>query len=154
MLTDAIVQEIEYEIRQARNPHHVATDALLIVKSHCGWVSDEQIRDLARMLRMTPEELDSVATFYNHIYREPVGRHVILLCDSVSCWIMGYQSVAEYLSTRLGIGFGQTTSDGRFTMLPIQCLGVCEQAPAMMIDDDLHVGLDSDAIDRILETYP
>ncbi|MEW6348288.1 MAG: NADH-quinone oxidoreductase subunit NuoE [Thermodesulfobacteriota bacterium] len=154
MLTDTIIREIELKIGRAQNPHHVCIDALLVVKKHCRWVSDEQIRDLARVLHMTPEEVDAVATFYNHIYRQPVGRHVILLCDSVSCWIMGYQSVAEYLSDRLGIGFGQTTSDGRFTMLPIQCLGVCEQAPAMMIDDDLHVKLDPGSMDRILETYP
>jgi NADH-quinone oxidoreductase subunit E len=154
MLTEQIVREIENEISQARRPQHVCIDALLVVKKHCGWVSDEQIRDLARLLAMTVEELDSVATFYNHIYREPVGRHVILLCDSVTCWIMGYESVADYLSRQLGIDFGQTTTDGRFTMLPIQCLGACENAPAMMIDDDLHVDLSPGKIDRILETYP
>ncbi len=154
MLTEEIVQEIQDEIGRVRLPQYACIDALLIVKRHCGWVSDEQIRELAGLLRMTVEELDSVASFYNHIYRKPVGRHVILLCDSVTCWIMGYESLLDHLSGRLGIGFGQTTPDGRFTMLPIQCLGICDRAPAMMIDDDVHVDLTVEKIDQILETYP
>ena len=153
MLTEKIVREIQNEISQAKLPQHVCINALLIVKQHCGWVSDEQVRELAPILDMTVEEIDSVASFYNHIYRKPVGRHVILLCDSVSCWILGYESLLDHLSGRLGIGFGQTTPDGRFTMLPIQCLGICDHAPAMMIDDDLHVDLTVEKIDRILETY-
>ena len=102
---------------------------------------------------MTPDELDSVATFYNLIFRKPVGRHVILICDSVSCWVMGYRGMEEHLKARLGIGFGETTADGRFTLLPNACLGVCERAPAMMIDEDLHTDLHPEKIDQILEKY-
>jgi NADH-quinone oxidoreductase subunit E len=103
---------------------------------------------------MTPDELDSVATFYNLIFRKPVGRHVILVCDSVSCWIMGYERLRERLTARLGIRPGDTTADGRFTLLPIVCLGTCDHAPAMMIDEDLYRDIDPAAIDAILEQYP
>jgi len=123
------------------------------VQRHRGWISDETLDEVADFLDMTPAELDSVATFYNLIFRKPVGRHVILLCDSVSCWIMGYESMLEYLKKRLGVGFGETTPDGRFTLLPHVCLGACDQAPAMMVDGDLHVELDPDKIDRILSMY-
>jgi NADH-quinone oxidoreductase subunit E len=102
---------------------------------------------------MSPDELDSVATFYNLIYRKPVGRHVILVCDSVSCWIMGYDPIREHLSSRLGIGLGETTQDGRFTLLPIVCLGTCDHAPAMMVDDELYGDLDPAKIDEILAKH-
>jgi NADH-quinone oxidoreductase subunit E len=102
---------------------------------------------------MTPDELDSVATFYSLIYRQPVGRHVILICDSVTCWIMGYEDLLAHLTDCLGIGLGETTEDGRFTLLPVACLGACDHAPAMMIGDELYDDLDRLKIDRILERY-
>ena len=153
MLTEVERSEIEAEIRRAEKPRMAAADTLKIVQRHHGWVSDEHLKDAAVMLGMTPCELESIATFYSGIFRRPVGRHVITLCDSVSCWIMGYNPVREHLSTRLGIGFGETTSDGRFTLLPCACLGVCEQAPAMMVDEDVHGDLTPEKVDRILTRY-
>jgi NADH-quinone oxidoreductase subunit E len=97
--------------------------------------------------------VDSIATFYNLIFREPVGRHVVMVCDSVSCWIMGYERVCAHLHKRLGIEHGQTTPDKRFTMLPIVCLGCCDHAPAMMVDGELHQDLDPQKIDSALERY-
>ena len=102
---------------------------------------------------LTPEELDSVATFYNLIYRKPVGKHVIMLCDSVSCWIMGYDRVRDHVCSRLGASLGATTDDGRFTLLPIVCLGACDHAPAMMVDGELHTDLDERRIDAVLARY-
>ena len=102
---------------------------------------------------MSVEELDSVATFYNMIFRKPVGRHVILLCDSISCWVLGYEDIQEYFKKTLGIGLGETTSDGRFTLLPNCCLGTCDCAPALMIDNDLHRNLSIDQLDEILKKY-
>ena len=104
-------------------------------------------------LGMSPTDLDSVATFYNLIFRKPVGRHVIMVCDSVSCWIMGHERIRKHLSERLGIEFGETTPDNRFTLLPIVCLGCCDHAPAMMVDGDLHSDLDPQKIDSGLEKY-
>src|SRR5262249_28598428 len=97
------------------------------------------------------DELDGVATFYNLIFRRPVGQHVILLCDSVSCWIMGYERLQTHLRTRLGITLGETTADGQFTLLPIPCLGTCDHAPALMIDDALYRDLDPEKLDLVLE---
>jgi NADH-quinone oxidoreductase subunit E len=128
-------------------------EALKIVQRRRGWVSDESLREVATLLEMTPDELDGVATFYNLIFRQPVGRHVILCCDSVSCWIMGCDRLREHLTTRLGIRPGETTADGRFTLLPIVCLGACDHAPAMMIDDDLHEDLTAQSLDTVLERY-
>ena len=108
---------------------------------------------MQRSVDMTPDELDSVATFYNLIFRKPVGKHVILLCDSVTCWIMGCDRLRQHLTARLGVQPGETSADGRFTLLPIVCLGTCDHAPALMIDDDLHRDVDTEGLDRILEHY-
>ena len=104
MLTEEERREIETELHQYAQKRAVCIDALKIVQRRRGWVSDESVRDLAEFLEMTPDELDSVATFYNLIFRKPVGRRVILICDSVSCWIMGYDRIREHLTARLGIG--------------------------------------------------
>ena len=125
-----------------------------VVQRHRGWVSDESLRDIAAFLEMTPDELDNTATFYNLIFRRPVGRHVILVCDSVTCWIMGYGRLIRTLQDRLQIKLGETTADSRFTLLPIVCLGTCDHAPAMMIDEDLHQDVDSSRLEEILERYP
>jgi NADH-quinone oxidoreductase subunit E len=79
--------------------------------------------------------VESVATFYNKIYRQPVGKTVISLCDSVSCWIMGYQGLAQALTEELNIALGETTADGTLTLLPTPCLGACDHAPVAMVGD-------------------
>ena len=152
MLTEEERREIEKEIRQSERKKAAAVEVLKIVQKHRGWVSDE-IHDLAGVLGMTTAELDAVATFYSLIYRKPVGKHVILVCDSVSCWIVGYETILDRLTTRLGIGLNETTADGQFTLLPVACLGACDHAPAMMIDEILYTDLTPGKIDGILEEY-
>lgn len=146
--------EIEAELAHYPQKQAVCIEAMKIIQRHRGWVSDEAIKDLAALLEMTPDELDGVATFYNLIFRQPVGKHVILLCDSVTCWIMGYDRLRQHLTSRLGIQLGETSPDGRFTLLPIVCLGTCDHAPALMIDNDLHRDLDSTKLDEIVAKYP
>ena len=145
--------EIEAEMVKYPNKQAACIDALKIVQRHRSWISDESIREIAEFLGMSADELDGVATFYNLIYRKPVGRHVILLCNSVSCWIMGYNRLRKRLCERLEIQPGETTADGRFTLLPIVCLGTCDHAPALMVDDDLHRDLSPDSAEQILERY-
>ena len=154
MLTEEERGEIEAELAHYPQKQAVCIEAMKIVQRHRRWVSDEAIKDIAELLEMTPEELDSVATFYNLIFRRPVGKHVILLCDSITCWIMGYERLRQHLTARLGIRLGETSADGRFTLLPIVCLGTCDHAPALMIDNDLHRDLDPTTLDEILTKYP
>ena len=153
MLTEKEKKEIQEEIEQYPYPSAASIDALKIVQKHHGWVSDESVEDLANMLNMSAEELDSVATFYSRIYRKPVGRNVILLCDSISCMIMGYGTLYDYISKKLGISFGETTGDGRYTLLPISCLGDCDHAPAMMVNDDHYNELTTETVDSLLDSY-
>lgn len=153
MLSPEERHEIDAEMPHYPDKQAVSVDALKIVQRHRGWISDESIRDIAELLDMSADDLDSVATFYNLIYRKPVGRHVILLCNSVSCWVMGYDRLRERLCQRLGIQLGETTSDRRFTLLPIVCLGTCDHAPALMIDNDLHRDLSPESAEQMLEGY-
>ncbi|MGN7723376.1 NADH-quinone oxidoreductase subunit NuoE [Chitinophaga sp. 22620] len=153
MLSTAEKEQIEHEIRQVPVKKAACIEALKIVQEHRRWVSDEGIQDVAAILEMSAEEVDSVATFYNLIFRQPVGRHIILLCDSISCYVMGLNALHEELVNLLGIQYGETTGDGRFTLLPNPCLGTCDHAPALMVDHDLYRDLQPAAIANILEKY-
>lgn len=153
MLSAEEIQEINAELAHAVTRASASVDALNIVQRHRSWVSDEAVKDVAAMLDMTTDELDAVATFYSFIFRRPVGRHVILICDSISCWVMGYNPLLDILKTRLGIAFGGTTEDKRFTLLPISCLGACDRAPAMMVDDDLYGPVTPEMMEEILGRY-
>lgn len=153
MLTEEERQEIEKELGHYDYKRAACIEAMKIVQRHRGWVSDESLEDLAPLLEMSVAELDNVATFYNLIYRKPVGENVILLCDSISCWLMGYEGIRDHLQDRLGIQYGQTTSDGKFTLLPMVCLGTCDHAPAMMVGEELYRDLSPEKVDQILEKY-
>jgi len=153
MLTDEEKKEIDVEVAKYHRKSAAGPEALKIVQRYRGWVSDETLKDVARYLGVTDDELDGVATCYNFIFREPVGRHIIVICDSVSCWIVGYEQILRHIEQRLGIHMGQTTGDGRFTLLPGACLGACDKAPVMMVDDDLHIELDPGKVDDILDRY-
>lgn len=153
MLKEEEIREIEAEVVKYPTREAASIDAMKIVQRHRGWISDDSLRDIADFLQVPLAELDGLATFYNLIYRRPVGRHVILLCDSVSCWVVGYERARKDLEASLDIGLGETTPDRRFTLLPIVCLGCCDRAPAMLIDNDLYGDLDTESIDRALGEY-
>ena len=153
MLTTEEKSEIDIEVAKYEYKQGACLEALTIVQHHRGWVSDESLKEIAVYLEMSPAELDSIATFYNLIFRRPVGKNVIRICDSVSCWIKGYEDIREKIRQHLGIDLGQTTVDNSFTMVPNQCLGCCDHAPALMINDDLYGDLDPQKIGDILEKH-
>lgn len=153
MLTEEEIKEIEEHVKDYPKKRAACIEALKVVQKRRRWISDENLKDIADILDMTIDELDNVATFYNLVFRKPVGRHIILICDSVSCWITGYRQILEHLENKLGIKYGETTKDERFTLLPIPCLGTCDRAPALMIDNDLHRDLSVEKIDEILDKY-
>ena len=153
MLSDEEKQAIAAECQHCMEKQGASLEALKILQRRRGWISDESLHDICDYLDMTVEELDGVASFYNLIFRKPVGRHVIYLCDSVSCWMLGYDRLREAVCARLGIDFGETDREGRFTLLPIACLGACDHAPALMIDEDLHHDVGVEQLEGILARY-
>jgi NADH-quinone oxidoreductase subunit E len=145
---------IETEAQHLPDRASAAIEALRIVQEKRGWISDESLAAIARLLNMSVESLDGIATFYNLLFRRPVGRHVIMVCDSVSCYIMGCDRVRSALSEALDIAPGETTADGRFTLLPVVCLGACDVAPALSIDGELVGNVGVEDVSGLLERYP
>lgn len=144
---------IDHEVSLLPHKKAAVIEALKIVQKERGWISDDSIEAIAAYLDMSPAEVDSVATFYNLIFRKPVGRHVILLCDSITCYVMGYYELYKALQQKLEINFGETTLDNRFTLLPNACLGCCDGAPALMIDENLYQNVKIDQLETILNKY-
>ncbi len=152
-LSPAEVDEIEHELTLYPYKQAVGLEALKIVQKHQGWVSDESMLAVSKYLDIPPSELEGVATFFNLVYRKPVGRNVILFCNSVSCWIMGCEGLRKHIKDKLKIDYGETSSDQEFTFLPVPCLGDCDRAPVMMVGPDLHRNLTPEKIDKIILDY-
>ena len=144
------IEEIENELKHYERKSAVAIEALKIVQKYRGWISDQSLREIALYLDMSVDDLDSVATFYNLIYRKPVGKKVIKLCNSVSCWLMGCDNMERAIKNKLKIKPGETTAAGDYTLVPIVCLGACDKAPVMMVNDELHTHLTEEKMDKIL----
>ncbi|QCE34368.1 NADH-quinone oxidoreductase subunit NuoE [Acetobacteraceae bacterium] len=145
---------IEHEMGHYEHPRSASIEALKIVQKERGWVPDGAIYAIAEILKIPASDVEGVATFYSQIFRQPVGRHIIRYCNDVVCHITGYRGLEEALIKLLKIKPGQTTPDGRFTLLPVCCLGDCDRGPSVMIDECLHSRLTPDAIPALLEAYP
>jgi NADH-quinone oxidoreductase subunit E len=153
MLSEPEKREINEETKQYPYREAVCIDALKIVQHHRGWISDEAVSDIASELNLSVDEVDGIASFYTRIYRKPVGRNIILVCEGIACMIMDHKTVYDYISEKIGIKFGETTPDNRFTLLPVSCLGDCDHAPVLMVNGDHYNNLTTGMIDDILEKY-
>jgi NADH-quinone oxidoreductase subunit E len=151
MLTDELKESLEEKIAHADHPREMVVDVMLALQEHYGFLSDDAVEAVAALLGMSPLEVEELATFYTFIYREPVGKFVIHVCDSVICWMDGYESIKEYLCKKLDIAVGATSADGLFTLLPVCCIGYCDLSPAILINRKVYGHLTPGKIDEILE---
>lgn len=151
MLPKELLETLQGEIAKVEHPRELAVDIMFALQNHYGYLNDEAVQEGAQLLGMTPLELEELATFYDFIYREPVGKYVLHVCDGVVCWMNGYQSVLDYLCKKLGINVGETTQDGLFTILPTACIGYCDLSPAMLINGRAYGPLTPEKIDDILQ---
>jgi NADH-quinone oxidoreductase subunit E len=151
MLPQTLEQELKGMVDGVAHPREMAVDVVNRLQDHFGYLSDEALVLGADLLGMTPLELEELATFYTFIYREPVGRYVIHVCDSVICWMEGGVNLVDHLLTRLGIRLGETTTDGLFTVLPVCCIGYCDRAPAILVNRKVHGPLTVDSLDRLID---
>jgi len=151
MLPIEVRESLAATIAQAEHPRELAVDVMYELQNHYGYLSDEALHEAAGLLSMTALELEELATFYDFIYRQPVGKYVIHVCDSVVCWMHGHESIIEYLTTRLEINVGETTADGLFTLLPTCCIGYCDYAPAMLINGRVYGPLTPEKIDEVVQ---
>lgn len=141
------IQDANKYILQKR----VATEeSIQIIQQHLCAAPDEEAKKLSAILEMSPTRTEDMAIYYNRILRRKVGRNMVLVCNSMKCWMMGCDKITAYLKTRLSIDFGETTPDNRFTLLPIPCLGACDHAPTMIINEELHGDLSMDGLSILL----
>lgn len=132
MIPPSLNIELQQRVAVAVTHREAALDVLKELQRHYGWLTDEAVMEAAEILALSPLQVEELATFYEMIYRRPVGRQVIHVCDSISCWSMGGESLLKQFEQLLDIEVGGTTADGVFTLLPCSCLGNCGNAPAVM----------------------
>lgn len=150
MLPTELKERLQREIAEAEAPREKAIDVMLALQEHYGHMSDDAVEDAAALLSMTRLEVDELATFYDFIYREPVGRYVIHVCDGTVCWMGGHERIIDHIRSRLGIEMGETTPDGLFTLLPVCCIGYCDFSPAIMVNKRVYGNLTPEKMDQLL----
>ncbi len=146
------MEKLRKRIPQAEHPRELAIEVMYALQTRDGYLTDEGLVEGAELLGMTPLEMEELATFYDFIYRRPVGKFVIHACDGVVCWMFGEESLVEYLCRKLRVKVGEQSKDGLFTVLPSACMGQCDRAPAMIIRDMTYGPLTPDKIDEILDS--
>jgi NADH-quinone oxidoreductase subunit E len=151
MIPKELRESLVQQIANIDHPRELVVDVMFAVQDHYGYLSDEAVEEVAELLDMSSLEVEQLATFYTFIYREPVGKYVIHVCDSVICWMEGHESLLDHLSGKLGINLGETTRDGMFSLLPVCCIGYCDRAPAIMINKKVYGPLTIEKLDDILE---
>jgi NADH-quinone oxidoreductase subunit E len=138
-----------YEHRQS-----ALLPALFVAQREFGYLPPEALERVAEALDLPVSEVVSVASFYSLFYLQPVGRHVIQVCTNLACMLNGCRAVVQRLEERLGAKAGGTSADGRFTLHAVECLAACDEAPAVIVDEDRWARVAPNDVERILERYP
>ena len=137
---------------QGKN-HKEVLELLQEAQSKTGFLSAEAMAKVAKELAVSKSDVYGVATFYSFLSTKPLGRNVIRVCKSLPCHLKGGQAVIESITREIGVKPGETTADGKFTCTLTNCIGECEKAPAMLINDDVHGDLTPAKIAKILKAY-
>jgi NADH-quinone oxidoreductase E subunit len=154
MRADAMEEEILKIVNTYKDVRGGVIPALHALQELYGnYLPEEAVRQLAEGLRLPVNQVFGVATFYTMFSVKPRGENIIRVCESPPCHLIGAQSIIEILEDELGIGIGETTRDGRFTLELTSCLGVCAVAPAMMVNGEVYGNLTRDKIPEILSRY-
>lgn len=125
--------------------------ALHVAQADQGWLSEETQREVAQLLGLTAQSVRQVVTFYTMFHQRPVGRHMIQVCRNLSCTLLGGQRLQRQIQAKLGLEDGETTQDGRFTYVSVECLGSCGTAPVLMVNDRYYENVTPQQVDRLLE---
>jgi len=125
--------------------------ALYLAQVQQGYITANAIRHVAALLGMTRADVEDVVSFYTMFYRRPVGKFVLNVCRTLTCALNGAERVTEELSAKLGIEPGQTDATGTFTLMEVECLGACDRAPVVMVNDDWHECLKPEAVSKLID---
>ena len=151
MIPESLKSSLKEKVAAVDHPREMVVDVMFAIQEHYSHLTDEGVEETARLVDMSSLEVEQLATFYTFIYREPVGKYVIHVCDSVVCWMNGVETLKDYLVKKLGIQDGETTPDGLFTLLPVCCVGYCDRSPAILINKKVYGNLTPEKIDEIIE---
>ena len=154
MVAEAVQREIDAIVARYPDPRSALLPILHVLQREEGWLSPAAQSWAAVRLALSPAMVQGVVTFYTMYNAQPVGRHLIQLCRTLSCELRGSLDIRAALKQRLGIGPGQTTADGRFTLVEVECLGACGTAPAMMVGETYYENLTAAGLDAILAAHP
>jgi NADH-quinone oxidoreductase subunit E len=142
------------EVRRLQGLYPDRRGALLpvlhLAQETFGWISLEVEVYVAGLFELSPAHVHEVVTFYTLYFQKPVGRHVVAVCHNLSCHLLGAKGIIEHLTEKLGVEVGETTADGKVTLLSVECLCACEQAPMMQVDERYEGNLTHEKVDRIL----
>jgi NADH-quinone oxidoreductase subunit E len=125
--------------------------ALYIAQEEHGYVTDDDVRYIADRLGMRVNEVEEVVTFYTMYSRQPIGKHKLQVCRTLSCMLLGAEQITEHISEKLGVEVGETTADGRFTLQEVECLGFCDLAPCLQVNFDYHEKVTKESVDDIIK---
>lgn len=154
-MLNTATERVERELRALADTHGRERDALIPilqdVQLKYGHVSEHAMQVIADQLGLHPVEVHSVLSFYSFLDTQPKGRFVIRLCRTISCDMAGKARVAQQLQNDLGIAFGQTTADGKFTLEWANCIGMCDQGPALLVNDKVYTRVEPEMVHDILE---
>ena len=154
MLSDAAKSKIDRELAKypADQRQSAVMSALAIMQDEHGWLSTESMDAVARYLGMPPVAVYEVATFYNMYNLKPVGKSKIAICTNLPCALSGGVDAAEYLKDKLGVGWRETTGDGKFTLVEGECMGACGDAPVLIVNNKRMCGhMSKEKIDALVE---
>ncbi|HXW64230.1 MAG TPA: NADH-quinone oxidoreductase subunit NuoE [Burkholderiaceae bacterium] len=154
-LSEQALRRIDGEIAKypADQRQSAVLAALAIAQDQIGWLPSSVMEEVAAYLHMPPIAVYEVATFYHMFHLAPVGRHKITICTNLSCALSGANVAARHLQQKLGIDFGETTADGRFTLVQGECMGACGDAPVLLVDNKhMHSFMDASKLDALLES--
>lgn len=154
-MTEEQMKDIDHWIAKypSDQKQSAVMSTLRIVQEAHGHLTPELMDAVADYLQMAPISVYEVASFYTMYEHKPVGKHLINVCTNISCLLRDSKGVVDYLQKKLEVQLGETTSDGRFTLRSVECLGACVNAPMMQVDKDYHENLTAESIDKVLETY-
>ena len=152
-LSEASTRELRELIGRYPIKRSVVIHGLRLVQEEAGYLSEAGMRDVAALLEITPHEVYEVATFYTMFYLRPKGEYLLQVCRTLPCALGGAESLVEHLERRLGIREGQTTHDGKFTLVTVECLAACDKAPVMQVNEDYFEAVTLGQVDRLIEKW-
>jgi NADH-quinone oxidoreductase E subunit len=151
MFSEANEKKLDKIIKRYPVKRSAVLPALYIAQEENGYVTDDDVKYVAERLDMRVNEVEEVVTFYTMYSRKPIGKYKLQVCRTLSCWLQGAEQITERIEQRIGCGIGETSTDGKFTLVEVECLGYCDLAPCLQVNFDYHEKVTPEGVDRLID---